>query len=455
MLAIVVALFLQEGVSREEFERMKKELEELRKLVTEKQDKPLSAQEREEFEKMKRELEELRRKVEGRTPPQDKKTLPEQAPSEKAGTVYGKPFLLRAGRGVYVGGYLDLEYFNTEDSNNDTFDQHRLVPFLYADVSEHIKVATEIEIEHGGELGVEFAHIDYWWADQINLRAGIILDPVGKFNLVHDAPFQDLTHRPLVDTLIIPAVLREAGIGLFGTFDADPWTFSYEVYVTNGFKGLSKTGTNRITTSNGLRDARPIPGNLGSFGRDFNDNKSFVGRFAVSPFLGFEFGLSTHVGKYDERGDNLLGISAIDWTVDLGGVWNKFFEGEGVLHDIFFAMEIVGEIAWADIERDDFAKSKGVPNDMRGWFIEFRYHFMFDFLREAIPGCNEDSTFTIVLRWDDTDLDNNDRRAVTLGLNFRPREDTVFKFEYRWKDEGNRAPDIDDDTFAFGVATYF
>lgn len=454
MIALLLAACIQD-VTREEFEKMKRELEALQKRGSE-----LTPQERQEFDKMKKELDDLKKKVDEKKQEPTKtdgKTLPEKGQEDKdKGTVYSKPFLARFGRGVYLGGYIDLEFFNNEDNNNDTFDQHRFVPFIYADVSENIKVAAEIEIEHGSELGVEFAHVDYWLWDELNFRAGIVLNPLGKFNLVHDAPYQDLTNRPLVDTWIIPAVLREPGLGIFGTFDLDPWKIDYELYVTNGFKGLSKTGTNKISTTSGLRDARAVPGTgLGSSGRDFNDNKSVTGRVGVSPFLGVEFGLSMHVGKYDERGDNLLGIYAFDFTLDLGGIYNKFFSGEGFFRDLMFAMEIVGEFAVADIERDDFAKSKGVPNDFQGWFVEARYHFFFDSWREVIPGANDETTFTLVFRYDDTDLDNHTRRRVTLGFNFRLREDTVFKFEYSWNRESERLDEVDNDGFAFSVATYF
>ncbi|HYF01373.1 MAG TPA: hypothetical protein VEJ18_20795, partial [Planctomycetota bacterium] len=194
-----------------------------------------------ETEQLKKRVTELEKKLEKVESPREMPQVPEgtdlpklaQDPKRDAGEVYSKPFLARFGRNVYLGGYIDLEYFNNEDNNNDTFDQHRLVPFIYADVSKNIEMAAEIEIEHGNgtELGVEFAHVDYWMHDLINLRAGIILDPLGHFNLVHDAPYQDLTLRPLVNEWIIPTVLREPGVGFFGSLDADPWEFEYEIYV--------------------------------------------------------------------------------------------------------------------------------------------------------------------------------------------------------------------------------
>jgi hypothetical protein len=407
-----------------------------------------------ELEKLKKKVEELEKKVNAQDPAAPGQDLPKlaQDPKRDAGEVYSKPFLARFGRNVYLGGYIDLEYFNNRNNNNDTFDQHRLVPFIYADVSRNVKVAAEIEIEHGGELGVEFAHMDYWMHDLVNFRAGIILDPLGHFNLVHDAPYQDLTLRPLVDETIIPVVLREPGVGFFGSLDLDPWEFDYEVYVVNGFKGLSKTGSSAINTNSGLRGARPHGSQLGSSGyRDFNDDKAIVGRVSASPFLGFEAGVSAHTGMYDESGDNRLTIYALDWTANLGSL----ARAAGAELDFLSRFEFVGELAWADIGRDSFAKASGVPGDFDGGYAEGRFHFMPDFLRDLIPGAGADSTFTLTYRHDWTDLDGAERFAHTVGLNFRPREDTVFKFEYQWREEEGTLSEVDNDAFVASVATYF
>src|SRR5688500_4134576 len=146
----------------------------------------------EELKKMRQEIEALKRAV-GEAPssqePSDLSARQAEDAKRRAGTVYSKPFLARFGRGVHLGGYIDLEYIGVESSNDDTFDQHRLVPFLYADVSEAIKFAAEIEIEHGNgsELGVEFARVDWWMSEAFNLRARIILDPLGACSLLHAA----------------------------------------------------------------------------------------------------------------------------------------------------------------------------------------------------------------------------------------------------------------------------
>jgi hypothetical protein len=141
--------------------------------------------------------------------------IPRQIPDAPAdrglaelGGIYSKPFLSDTGDNVHIGGYIDLEFMDPAGGAGREFDQHRLVPFLYADVSESIKVATEIEVEHGHELEVEFAQMDLLLGEHANVRAGIQLLPLGKLNEVHDSPIQDLTNRPLVDKYIIPTRTR-------------------------------------------------------------------------------------------------------------------------------------------------------------------------------------------------------------------------------------------------------
>ena len=217
------------------------------------------------------------------------------------GGVYDKPFLRRFGRNTYLGGYVDLEYKDTEDTGR-TFDQHRLIPFIYSDITDNLKFATEIEFEHGGpdnsqsdgEVKVEFATMDYLLAEWANFRGGIVLSPLGKLNLVHDSPLQDLTDRPLVDTNIFPTTLSEAGAGFYGSFyPTSTGKIDYELYAVNGFDGggdIASAIASKINVNKGIRDAR------GSQKSDNNDNLSYVGRLAFSPWLGAEIGTSLHRG---------------------------------------------------------------------------------------------------------------------------------------------------------------
>lgn len=376
------------------------------------------------------------------------------------GGLYDKPFLRRFGRNTYLGGYADVEYKDTEDAGR-TFLQHRLIPFIYSDVTDNIKFATEIEFEYGGpnnnqsdgEVKVEFANIDYLIKDWINLRGGIILSPLGRLNAVHDSPLQDLTERPLVDTNIIPTTLSEAGAGAYGSFyPTENSKLDYELYAVNGFTGGGNTGSaisGKINVDKGVRSAR------GSEKSDNNDNLSLVGRLGFSPWLGAEVGGSVHHGAYDNEANLDLSIYALDWTFQKG------------------PFELLGEYAFAQIERNNSihaynattaasaTSTARIPGHLEGYYLQGSYHFMPPALRRWFPRhFKEESTFTLVGRWDQVDLNGGEETSLigerdrfTLGLNFRPVEDTVFKLDYQINN-GNVASD-DRDAFLASVATYF
>lgn len=368
------------------------------------------------------------------------------------GGVYTKPFLRRFGRNTYLGGYMDFEYRDSEnEADPHGFTQKRFIPFIYSDISDRVKLAAEIEFEYGGKGGgrdgeviLEFGTIDFLLTDWINWRGGYLLTPLGKLNLVHDSPLQDLTDRPLVSQLIIPTTLTDLGMGFFGTlYPSDLSKLDYEIYITNGiFKGLDADGSSRFGELNGLRSAKG-----GYFNDSYNESPGVVGRVAFSPFIGLEFGGSAYTSRYDEKNDNQLTISALDFTYQKG------------------PFEFVGEGAYAFIDTDEFAEDSGITDDMWGYYLEARYHFMPSVLKNWSPKIfTENSTFTGVLRWDQVQTAGRDddfervhwlRNRITPGLNYRYTEDTVFKIDYQINMEEKDMTDISNNAFLFSVATYF
>ena len=378
--------------------------------------------------------------------------LAEKKLAPSFGGIYTKPFLRRFGRNTYVGGYMDLAFRATEnEADMQGFVQNRFIPFIYADISDRVKLATEIEFEFGGvgggrsgEVILEFATIDFLLTDWINWRGGYILTPLGKLNLVHDSPLQDFTDRPLVDQLVIPTTLTDLGMGFFGTmYPSELSKLDYEIYATNGaFRGLDADGTSRFGEVNGLRSSR------GGFANDnYNESPGVVGRVAFSPFIGLEFGGSAYTSQYDENNDNRLNISALDFTYQRG------------------PFEFLGEGAYAFIDTNELAKDSGITDDMWGYYLEARYHFMPSVLKNWSPKIfTENSTFTGVLRWDQVQTAGRDddfesvhwlRNRVTPGLNYRYTEDTVFKLDYQINMEEKDMPGIANNAFLFSVATYF
>jgi len=386
--------------------------------------------------------------------------------------VYAKPFL--SAPKAIVGGYVDVLYNNLSRQNLDnpsrhSFGQQRLVPFIYADITDRIKFATEIEIERGGtnapqtgdgSLQIEFAQLDYLVNEAINTRAGLLLMPVGKFNLLHDSPLNDLVDRPMVSRIIIPSTWFEAGAGIYGSlYPSSRSKLDYEVYAVNG---MSQTAGG--ITDLGVRNTR------GSVSRDRDDSKNVVGRLAFSPILGIEIAGSGYHGQYKPSAGAVdagrISIFALDWTLQRG------------------PFEIIGESAWSRITNNNGAGVGGTgtigPAGMQGYYIQGNYHFMPEFLKKWAPShFTNASTFTAVVRWEQVDTDTDDRTKVlatgnrrelerlTFGLNFRPIEDTVFKFDWQFNtqknanglvnagDLGQANSPINGNGFLVQMATYF
>lgn len=400
-------------------------------------------------------------------------------------TIYAKPFV-KAPKTI-IGGYIDFSLTRCQGGARDCratleFDQERFVPFFYSQVTDRLSVAAELEIEHGGpqsnqsdgDIKMEFATIDYRFSDWFNLRGGIILVPIGRFNLVHDSPMNDLPLRPMVSRSILPSTFAESGLGFFGTvYPTQLSKIDYEFYVTNGFDGRN----GQLRESNGTRGSR------GSLSRDRNENKAIVSRISFSPVLGVEVAGSVHHGQWNDEADVYKGkehnltLTAIDGNLQRG------------------PFEIQGEAAWANIggagvyqtvagtvsrqDADDSMRRQifqdadevyVVPESMFGYYVQLNYHFMPDALTRTFPSYfGQDSTFTGIVRWGeadtntDSDLNPNDEERLTLGINFRPIEDSVIKFAYTFNQIGafrsrsNAAyvPGRSANGFQFNLSTYF
>ena len=398
--------------------------------------------------------------------------------------VYAKPFV--SAPKAIVGGYMDIQYRsqnkasieNGYGGSTNGFDQQRFVPFIYADVTEHVKFASELEIEHGirgsdtNEISLEFAFIDYLVNEPVNIRAGIVLIPIGKFNLLHDSPLNDLTDRPLVSQFIIPSTMSETGAGFYGTFYPGRTSkLDYELYVTTGPCGYNSDGSPRVNEAGGTKNSRQRKCDSDD-GLDINNGKAVSGRVAFSPMLGVEVAGSSYYGNSSINGTyNPLSITAIDWTLQRG------------------PFELIGEAAWVYARGNSRAiqgnqigfnpgsllnsqsgdSGPGIPPQrMNGYYIQGNYHFMPAFLTKfSQKRFGEGSTFTAVIRYDrvNTNLDDSNGTGgwgnleqISFGLNYRPIEDAVFKISYQYQPmafNANTDQRIHDSALVLSAATYF
>src|SRR5262249_12238266 len=145
-------------------------------------------------------------------------------PKSQDGQFSGSEGLLKTDR-VKIGGYVDFRYVtrgidegfeirgNADEANpgqtdltnfkRNGFIMPRLVLGIAAAITPKLLFNSELEFEFAGkETEIEQAYLEYRAHPALNLRGGIIVPPLGRFNLFHDSNLQDIAQRPLVSTFV-------------------------------------------------------------------------------------------------------------------------------------------------------------------------------------------------------------------------------------------------------------
>lgn len=366
--------------------------------------------------------------------------------------VYNRPFLQAGKIPVAVGGYLEANssYFQTDGvSEGLSFQLPRLTVFLSSTVKKRIKFLTEIELEEGGkEIAIEFASMDIELHPLLNLRGGVVMNPIGAFNQNHDGPKWEFISRPIASTTIIPSTWSNVGFGLFGKYARNNFVWGYEAYVTNGFD-------DRIISNANNRTWLPASKlNRERFEESFNGVPLITAKTVFRHRKIAEVGLS--------------------W---MGGVYNKFRE-DGMELDVrrrvdLFAIDInstipkirtsiTGEWVWAFIDvPSTYTQQYG--NKQQGGFVDI----VQPVLRRKVFGW-ENSTLNVAFRTEYADYNVGTFNetggnlydhvfAIVPGISFRPSPQTVIRANYRyhWERDVLGNPAARTAGFQFGFSTYF
>lgn len=350
-----------------------------------------------------------------------------------------KPHLAGLFGRIAVGGYLEARAgWTRQDGATDELgvEVTRWNLLLSTRVRERVAIFSEIEFEEGGqEVTVELAQVDIRFARAFNTRTGILLLPLGRFNLAHDAPRNEMVTRPAEAEALLGVALAQPGLGVFGRFDRPGGgRFTYEAYAVTGYHdGLiaeSPEGTRLAAGKRNFEDRNASPG--------------LVSRIEWSPGAKAGLGLSGYHGAYNVyRADGLavddrrdVSVMVLDLDAPTGPIrWSGEVAGVRV--------ELPPTLPGLFASRQAGAFVTGAWRFGEGWIA-------------SMPG----SSFTLAARGEavdfDRDLAGDSIRALALGLNFRPVPETVIKLGY--ERGGTRDRFNNPGAFArlqLGIATYF
>jgi len=366
--------------------------------------------------------------------------------------VYNRPFLQVGKVPVSLGGYVEANssYFQTDGITEGlSFQLPRLTIFVASSIKNRIKFLSEIELEEGGrEINIEFASMDIQLHPLLNLRGGVIMNPIGSFNQNHDGPKWEFISRPISATTIIPSTWSNVGFGLFGKYARNNLVWAYEFYLTNGFddKIISNSQNKTWLAASKLNSER--------FEESFNGVPLVTAKTAF---------------RHRKIGE--IGFS---W---MGGVYNKFQE-DGLELDSrrrvdLFAIDfnttipkiktyINAEWVWASINvPETYTQQYG--NKQQGGFIDI----VQPIIKRTMFGW-ENSTINLAFRTEYADYNIGTFTetggniydhifAIVPGISFRPSPQTVIRANYRyhWERDLLGNPAARTAGFQLGFSSYF
>lgn len=320
--------------------------------------------------------------------------------------------------GVTVGGYGEITY-NQPEGDNGELDVQRLVLLFGYKFNDKVQFVTEVELEHVEEVFVEQAFLQYSLTDNINLRGGLMLVPMGIVNEYHEPTTFNGVERPSIDGSIVPTTWREIGAGVSGKLDNA--SLRYQAYVFNGFASVN--GTKVLGGSNALRNGRQkgIQSTI--------DSPNFAAKLDYYGLPGLRLGLSGYVGRTQAEDD----VEDIDGSsVDLSMVG---FDAR-YAYQRFTARGQFIYASLTDTEDYNTLYETDLGSALQGWYLEAAYNLL--------PMAKQQQLFAFA-RYEDYDthasvegdLTRNqtyDRDEWTFGLSYKLAPGAVVKADYQLKD---------------------
>lgn len=366
--------------------------------------------------------------------------------------VYNRPFLSVGKLPVSLGGYVEANYqhLGTDGvSEGHQFQMRRLTLFIASSIYRRIKFLSEIEFEDGTkEINIEFASVDIEFHPLLNLRGGIVMNPIGAFNQNHDGPKWEFIDRPVSATQLLPATWSNVGFGLYGKLYKNNWVYAYEAYLTNGFDDqiISNTENKTFLPASKL--------NADRFEESFNGVPLITTKAAIRHKRIGELGLSYMGGVYNKFQEDGLVLDVkrrVDtWAVDFNTTLPKT--------NTYLTTE------WAYILVDvpeTYTQQYG--KRQAGGFVDV----VQPLIRKPIFGFDR-SVINAAFRFEyvDWNLETfnetgnsiGDRFiSVVPGISWRPASQTVIRLNYRynWQTDLFGNPASKTAGFQFGFSSYF
>ncbi len=317
--------------------------------------------------------------------------------------------------------------FEENINHNAELDVHRIVALYGYQFSRNTQFVTEIEYEHVQEVYIEQAWVKHKLSKGINLKAGLLLVPMGYINEQHEPTLFYSVERPFLDKYIVPTSWRELGLGITGLLTKQ--SLKYQIYLMNNVLGYDEGA--KITAAKSIRAARQKGAKSTLSGLpSLSAQIEYFGisdlKIALSAFYGptnttYGEGREISIDGFDEQLDST--------TIDLSML---------SLHALYEVnnLSFRGQYSFTHFKDTEtynaFAKSD-VPEMMHGFYLVMAY----DFLNHSVKSLKPFVRFSHInnqLKLSKGQTENLDlkQNIFTLGLNYSPEKGLVFKTDFQF-----------------------
>ena len=380
-------------------------------------------------------LKEIRRQIDILTEEIERLKLGEVAetayePQRGLGPAAAKIYRLK-NTGVSIAGYGEVVYENysktREDgaaaNKTDKIDYLRNVLYVGFRFNDWILFNSEVEFEHGstgkgGEVSVEFGYVELMLSPAFNVRAGMVLPPVGIINEKHEPSTFFGSLRPQVERSVIPSTWRTNGIGAYGEIGS---SLNYRAYIVEGFNAA------KFSDADGVRGGRQ------SGASALAENFGVTGRLEFTGVPGGVFGASFYRGNSGQGQSDSLGTldaATMLWSAHAEYTWKS----------LEFRALIAG-VTVDDAGRVSVLSAKTIGSEMSGWYVVAGYDLMPLFspgsrhsLAPFVQYENLNTHAAVATGF--TANKALDRKILTVGLSYKPHPNVAFKVDYQNQKNG-------------------
>jgi hypothetical protein len=348
------------------------------------------------------------------------------------------------GKAVTLGAYGEITY-NQPEGDNGELDVQRLVLLVGYKFNDKTQFVSEIELEHVEEVFVEQAFVNYAISDNVSLRGGLMLVPMGIVNEYHEPTTFNGVERPAVDNSIVPTTWREIGVGVNGRFpDA---SLSYQAYIFNGFRSTTADGEGGVngflSGSSGLRGGRQ------KAIKSTVDSPTFSTKLDYYGIPGLRLGLSGYFGKTQAEDDvemfdgANIGIAMVGFDARYG----------------FRRFTARGQFIYAslnDTEAYNALTSSNLGSALQGYYVEGAYNLLPLSAKQKLYAFARYENYDTHAQTDG-DLMRNDaynRTDITTGLSYHLAPGVVLKGDYQIRDNKVAGGEVDN-RLNFGIGVWF